>query len=92
MPICDNCTREFNLDKRHVFKTPDQAMTMAGQHGWNVNYVNRHANCPECMVMPQAKYGVRKILQALSNTSMSYHPRMASMTARNGCKNCLQRS
>lgn len=87
--ICDNCNREFNLDKRHVFKTPDQAMIMAEQHGWNVNFQNGNAICPECMVMPLTRFGVKEIRQALSNISISYHPRVGQHDSKERLLNLL---
>lgn len=80
--ICDNCNREFNHDKRHVFKTPDQAMLMAEQHGWKVNYKDGHAICPECRAMPVARHGVKEVREALSNISRTYHPQVGQQDSK----------
>ena len=64
-------------------------MIMAEQHGWNVNFQNGNAICPECMVVPLTRFGVKEIRQALSNISRSYHPKVGQYDSKERLLNLL---
>jgi hypothetical protein len=89
--ICDNCRREFNHDKRHVFKTQNQAMALAEQRGWDVNFHNGHAICPECDAISRAKYGVREVREALANISRTYSPQVGQQDNKEKIQDMLAR-